>query len=81
MPKHKTTIEKYCPPASLPPIQQISDPNRLIRLKEVLQIIPCKKSTWWLWVKQSKAPQPIRLGRCTCWLYSDVVAMIQTAGV
>lgn len=51
------------------------DPNRLIRLPEVLSIIPVKKSTWWLWCKQNRAPAPIRLGRCTCWRYSDVIAL------
>lgn len=51
------------------------DPNRLIRLSEILQILPIKKSTWWLWVKQSKAPAPIHLGRCTAWKYADVVKM------
>ncbi len=51
------------------------DPNRLIRLKEVLQIIPVKKSTWWDWCKNGRAPAPIHLGRCTCWRYSDVIAL------
>jgi predicted DNA-binding transcriptional regulator AlpA len=54
-----------------------SDPNRLIRLSEVLKIIPIARATWWLWVKNGTAPPPIRLGRCTCWKYSDVIAMIQ----
>lgn len=75
MPKHKTTVEKYYTPAAPPP-----DPNRLIRLPEVLQILPIKKSTWWLWQKQGKAPAPVRLGRCTCWKYADVVALA-TEGV
>lgn len=69
MPKNKTTIEKYYTPATPPP-----DPNRLIRLPEVLQILPVKKSTWWLWNKQGKI-QAIRLGRCTAWKYADVVKM------
>ena len=52
------------------------DPNRLIRLKEVLWLVPVGASTWWLWVSQGKAPQPIHLGeRCTCWRYSDVIAL------
>lgn len=52
------------------------DPNRLIRLKEVLKIVPVAASTWWNWVATSRAPAPIRLGnRCTCWRYSDVVAL------
>jgi prophage regulatory protein len=52
------------------------DPNRLIRLREVLQIVPVSASTWWNWVATSRAPVPVRLGkRCTCWRYADVIAM------
>jgi prophage regulatory protein len=70
MSKPRTITEKHNTPAAPPP-----DPNRLIRLPEVLQILPVKKSTWWLWCKQGKAPAPVRLGRCTAWKYADVVKM------
>lgn len=57
------------------------DPNRLIRLKEVLQLVPVAPSTWWAWVATSKAPAPVRLGnRCTCWRYSDVIALASKEG-
>lgn len=60
----------------LHPTQRHYDPNRLIRLKEVLKIVPVAASTWWSWVACSKAPAPVRLGtRCTCWRYSDVIAL------
>lgn len=53
------------------------DMNRLIRLKEVLQLVPVSSSTWWLWVAQGKAPTPVRFGaRCTCWKYSDVISFV-----
>jgi predicted DNA-binding transcriptional regulator AlpA len=52
-----------------------ADPNRLVRLPEILQILPVKKSTWWLWVKTGKAPAPIHLGRCTARKYADIVAL------
>ncbi len=56
----------------LPPL----DPNRLIRLKEVLRIVPVSASTWWNWVATSRAPAPVRLGRrCTCWRYTDVISL------
>jgi len=52
------------------------DPNRLIRLREVLQIVPVSPSCWWNWVKEKRAPVPVHLGkRCTCWRYADVIAM------
>lgn len=57
------------PPTPTPP------PDRLLRLSDVLAILPVKKSTWWAWVKQGKAPAPVRLGRCTCWKQSAVMAM------
>ncbi len=57
------------------------DPNRLIRLQEVLKIIPVSRSCWWAWVGAGKAPTPIRLGRrCTCWRYADVVALTANRG-
>lgn len=62
--------DHHANPSALP-----LDPNRLIRLPEILAILPIKKSTFWLWVKQQKAPAPIRLGRCACWRYADIIAM------
>ncbi len=56
------------------------DPKRLLRLPQVLALIPVSKSCWWQWVRMGKAPQPIHLGdRCTCWRYADIIAL--TKGV
>jgi len=55
-----------------------TDSNRLLKINEVLKIIPVSKSTWWKWIREGKAPQPIRLGaRCTFWRYSDVTGLTQ----
>ena len=51
--------------------------DRLLRLPQVLELIPIAKSTWWSWVASGKAPDPVRLGRCTCWRYSDVMTFIE----
>ena len=52
------------------------DPKRLLRLPQVLALIPVSKSCWWQWVRMGKAPQPIHLGdRCTCWRYGDIIAL------
>jgi prophage regulatory protein len=57
------------------------DPKRLLRLPQVLALIPVSKSCWWQWVRDGKAPQPIHLGdRCTCWRYSDVIALTERGG-
>ena len=55
--------------------------DRLLRLKEVLEIVPVSKSTWWAWVAASLAPAPIKLGRCTCWKHSDIADFIQKGRV
>ena len=48
-----------------------------MRLKEVLEVIPVGRSTWWLWVAQGKAPAPIKLGeRVTYWHSADIEAFI-----
>lgn len=55
-----------------------TDYDRLLKIGEVLKIIPVSKSTWWKWLREGKAPQPIRLGtRCTFWKYSDVIGLTQ----
>lgn len=61
-------------------VDHTQDPKRLLRLPQVLALIPVSKSCWWQWVRDGKAPQPIHLGdRCTCWRYSDIIAL--TKGV
>lgn len=36
-------------------------------------VLPVTPSTWWAWVKNGKAPPPIKLSRgCTVWRESDV---------
>lgn len=45
----------------------------LLRLPQVLQLIPVSRSTWWKWVKDGKAPKGIKIGdRVTAWRQSDV---------
>ena len=50
--------------------------DRLLRIKEVLVIIPVARSTWWLWVKNGKAPKPVVVCGCTFWRYSDLMDFI-----
>lgn len=51
--------------------------DRLLRLTEVLQIIPISKSSWWKGIQNGKYPQPIKLGpRTTCWRESDVLELL-----
>ncbi|MBL8310454.1 MAG: AlpA family phage regulatory protein [Burkholderiales bacterium] len=42
-------------------------------------IIPVSRSTWWQWVKDGKAPQPVKLSkRTTAWRAADITALIET---
>lgn len=55
--------------------------SALLRLPQVLQLIPVSKSTWWAWVAANKAPAPVRLGeRCTAWKSADIQAFIEAQG-
>ncbi len=50
----------------------------LLRLPQILELLPIGRSTWWAWVKNGKAPAPIKFSAgVTCWRKSDVLAMIQ----
>ena len=52
--------------------------ERLLRLKEVLQLIPVSKSTWWAGCASGRFPHPIHLGpRVTCWRESSILALME----
>lgn len=39
-----------------------------LRLPQILSLIPVSRSTWWSWVRDGKAPKPVKLGpRITAW--------------
>lgn len=49
------------------------DSNRLLRLNEVLEVLPVSKSTWWEGVRTGRYPRPVKLGdRITCWRLGDI---------
>lgn len=42
-------------------------------------LIPIGKSTWWQWVRDGKAPAPVKLGpRTTAWKSADISALIES---
>jgi len=52
--------------------------EKMLRIKQVLKIIPVSKSTWWAGVKSGKFPKPMKLGaRTTVWLLSDIQALVE----
>jgi predicted DNA-binding transcriptional regulator AlpA len=55
----------------------MSEISGLLRLKQVLKLIPVSAATWWRGIKDGRYPKPVKLGpRMTCWLTSDIQALI-----
>lgn len=52
----------------------------LMRLHEVLQIIPIGKSTWWAGVKAGRYPKSVKEGRSTFWRVEDIKHFIDSVG-
>jgi len=52
--------------------------ERLLRLTQVLELIPVAPSTWWLGVKEGRFPQPVKLGpRTTAWRESEIRKLME----
>lgn len=50
----------------------------LLRLPQVLKIIPINKSAWWQGCKDGRYPKPIKLGpRTTVWKALDISAFVR----
>jgi len=50
----------------------------LLRLPQVLQLIPISRSTWWAGVRSGRYPQPMKLGeRATAWRADDIRALVE----
>lgn len=48
--------------------------DRLIRLKELLEIVPLGRSTVWKLVSEGRFPKPVKLSpRTTAWRESEVM--------
>jgi len=57
-----------------PPINE----EALLRLPDILSLLPIGKSTWWAGVKSGRYPKPIKLGPgITVWRSADVRALIE----
>ncbi|VXC97881.1 Prophage CP4-57 regulatory protein (AlpA) [Enterobacterales bacterium 8AC] len=56
----------------------IQQPEKLLRINEVLNIVPMGKSTFYAWVQAGKAPSPVRFGsRCSMWRHADIMKFIE----
>lgn len=55
----------------------LKDDHRLVRLDEVLSLIPVSKSTWWAGVATGRYPQPVRIGpKIPAWRMRDISRLI-----
>lgn len=51
--------------------------ERYIREREIIQILPISRATWWAGVKSRKFPAGIKLSpRVTVWRASDIEALM-----
>lgn len=58
-------------------VQPTVNPDRLLRIKQVLEIFPVSRTTWWDGVKTGRYPKGIKLGeRTTAWRASEIDALI-----
>lgn len=49
-----------------------------LRLRQVLQLIPVSRSTWWDGVKAGRFPPSVKLGpRTTAWRIEDIRALME----
>jgi prophage regulatory protein len=62
--------------------RKMENADKLLRMKQVLEVIPVAKSTIWQWVKEDRFPKPIKLGgKTTVWKMSEIQRFVETVGV
>ena len=55
--------------------------QRLLRINQVLAIVPISRSSWWEGCRTGRYPKPIKLGpRTTAWRAEDIAAFIERLG-
>ena len=79
---YSTQLPAYSPPpllchtALLRVAQIVGNPKAI---PPVPALIPIGRSTWWQWVRDGKAPAPLKLSvRTTAWRSADIYALIES---
>jgi len=68
-------------PARISASRSQIDAAALLRLPQVLKLIPISRSAWWNGVREGRFPGSIKLGpRTTCWRASDLFALLDQLG-
>jgi len=52
--------------------------SRLLRLHQVLEIVPVHRATWWRWVREGRAPKAVHIGCATFWREADVRRFVES---
>nr|WP_253550689.1 AlpA family phage regulatory protein [Herbaspirillum rubrisubalbicans] len=61
--------------------QQITG-DSLLRIREVLSIIPVSRATWYAGISTGRYPEPVRLGpRCVAWRMRDIQNIVNAGAV
>ena len=56
-------------------------PKRLLRINQVLALVPVGRSSWWEGCRTGRYPKPIKLGpRTTVWRAEDIAVFIVSLG-
>lgn len=56
-----------------------SQTESLLRVSQILEIIPISRSAWWKGCKEGRYPKPIKLGpRTSVWKASDIHALLES---
>ena len=49
----------------------------LVRLPQILKIVPISPSTWWKWIREGKAPKGRKLARnVTVWKAEEILSFV-----
>jgi prophage regulatory protein len=54
-----------------------SSTRKLIPLPAVLELVPIGRAYWYELVRDGKAPEPIKLGKRSLWLESEIAAWVE----
>ena len=52
-------------------------PITLMRIPQILKVMPISKSKFWLMVQKGEIPKPIKIGRSSFWTIEQVQSFIK----
>jgi len=65
--RRKKKTQARSDPTTSPP------PDRMLRVKQVLDLVPISRSAWWRGVKEGQYPKPYKIGpRVSVWSEKEI---------